>query len=542
MIPIFDTLIRVHFSKKVYFFVALLLIMFCGIFEVILPKIIADVLECGVAQADFTVIYEMIIKMMVISGLIAVFSYFASALLAVAKSDFENNLRLGIFKKYQTSCEMEVTSGKSVTMLTADVDKVSDIVIFAVELVFKPFVMTVLSFIMIFFIDKYVGLCFLFFFLMQIVLINYFSKRLQHGFEKVQSVIDKINSHIQEVLENIKFVKISCSQKYESDKFDEMNEKRYDEKVYILKKISYFNPLVAFFMNLALALTVVFLGIKNSWSGAEVGSVIMLISYAEQIVTAIVSSGRGIQQFSEYKASYGRLKEILFKEEPADKTYGTGKISQVTFDDVTCVDSNGGTLFENLNFTIKTGDRIAVIGSTGCGKTLFSGLFSGSSKPDSGKVIINDNNEMAKFSRDKVAYAGEGNGIFSLSIYDNISLGRDNLSLEEVEKIVDVVRLNDFVDSRKYKLKTMLTSDGSTVSGGERQRIALARALAGKPDVLVIDNSTSSVDYLSETEILQNITEYMPELMIVFITQRNNSLKNVVEKLNFKEQKVFAVG
>ena len=257
----------------------------------------------------------------------------------------------------------------------------------------------------------------------------------------------------------------------------------------------------------------------------------MLISYAEQIVLSIVAMCHGVQQFSEYRASYKRVEDIFNRKSEVNiDIHSQEKIEHISFENVSCYNEQGRVLLDNIAFTIGKGQRIAVMGSTGCGKTLFSRLFSGICKPDFGKVKINNkdiSNGNGTYS-DRIAYVTADNGIFSLSIYDNITLGKASLSIEIVENIIDIVKLGEFVDTQKYKLNTLLSSNGTTISGGEKQRISLARALASNPDVLIIDNSTSSIDYLSDRTILGNIIENMPDMMIVFITQRNKSLRNAV--------------
>jgi ATP-binding cassette subfamily B protein len=252
----------------------------------------------------------------------------------------------------------------------------------------------------------------------------------------------------------------------------------------------------------------------------------MSITYAEQILMSIMINSNLARTISEISPSLKRLLEIDEAELPANGTEVLEKVESITLDNVTKSYVENRPVVENLNLTLNSGDRIAIVGGTSGGKSTLAMLAAGLTDATAGAVKINgiDAADYDKQTlRERIALVGAyNNSIYSGTYVDNISLGRD-IDREAVEKAAKAAEIDEFISSLDYGYDSLAYSSGNTISGGQRQRLMIARALAASPDVLILDDSTSSLDYSTEKKVLDNITSMYAGITLILITERAGS-------------------
>lgn len=268
------------------------------------------------------------------------------------------------------------------------------------------------------------------------------------------------------------------------------------------------------------------IGYQSKDNSTTIGNVMMSITYAEQILMSIMISSNLARTISEISPSLKRLLEIDEAELPENGTKSLEKVETIELMSVTKSYVENRPVVENLNLTLKKGERIAVVGGTSGGKSTLAMLASGLTEATSGEVKVNGT-PIADYDkqtlRQHIAIVGAyNNSIYSGTYIDNISLGRD-IDRDAVVKAAKAAEIDEFISSLDYGYDSLAYSSGNTISGGQRQRLMIARALAASPDVLILDDSTSSLDYSTEKKVLDNIAREYAGITLILITERAGS-------------------
>jgi ABC-type multidrug transport system, ATPase and permease components len=342
----------------------------------------------------------------------------------------------------------------------------------------------------------------------------------------VQLRIDAINAKLQAVLRSMRLIKSSTTEGYEESSFEGKNKDLYSSNIKVLSLMSALNPIVMFIMNITIVVIVVMIGYQSKDNSTTIGNVMMSITYAEQILMSIMISSNLARTISEISPSLKRLLEIDEAELPPNGTEVLEKVETIEFEDVTKAYVENRPVVENLNFKLSSGDRIAIVGGTAGGKSTLAMLTAGLTDVTEGTVKINGINVKdydKQTVRRKIAVVGAyNNSIYSGTYIDNISLGRD-IDRDAVVKAAKAAEIDEFISSLDYGYDSLAYSSGNTISGGQRQRLMIARALASSPDVLILDDSTSSLDYSTEKKVLDNIASEYAGITLILITERAGS-------------------
>ena len=518
-----------YFKYPLFYILALIFTTFQGISEIVLPRYMGDIVNLGIMTKNLDVVYKIGTKMLIFTVILGISGYLSFIFINIAVLRFGNEARTKLYDKvtkleYKTV--KDIGGGSVITRLTGDVEKVISVVKVTIDLIYKPLLLSVGGFIMIFRINLNFAFVFLSFIIIQIIIIYIFIHKSAPMFMAVQLRIDAINAKLQAVLRSMRLIKSSTTEGYEESSFEGKNKDLYSSNIKVLSLMSALNPIVMFIMNITIVVIVVMIGYQSKDNSTTIGNVMMSITYAEQILMSIMISSNLARKISEISPSLKRLLEIDEAELPPNGTEVLEKVETIEFEDVTKAYVENRPVVEKLNFKLTSGDRIAIVGGTAGGKSTLAMLAAGLTDVTEGAVKINGINVEdydKQTVRRKIAVVGAyNNSIYSGTYIDNISLGRD-IDRDAVVKAAKAAEIDEFISSLDYGYDSLAYSSGNTISGGQRQRLMIARALASSPDVLILDDSTSSLDYSTEKKVLDNIASEYAGITLILINERAGS-------------------
>lgn len=499
-----------------------------------LPACMGTIVNEGILKTDLEAIKQTGIIMLVAALLMGVFGYLTFTISNVAALKFTYRLRGRLFRKITTLSTKRINkfgSGSIITRMTVDSDKLSNALTLFIELLYKPVLMTVGGLILLFRINSDFGIVFAIFVVIQVLLIVGFVLKIAPIFEKVQKIIDRINSKLQDTLRNLRLIKVQLREDEEQEKFGEVNRSLYNNNIRIISIISFFNPIMMFILNLTIIFIIVILGLNAGSSHNAVGNIMMVITYSEQVLMSIMASSNIAKSMSEIIPSYKRINEILEAQpEPQCSKKIDFKINNLDVDNISYCYEKDKYIIKNIDFRLNSGDFLYVYGGTGDGKTTLSLILGGFIKPTSGSLNLNGIPLYSFKTEDvkrKIAVVSNiSNSIFDGTLLENISLYRRDISRSDSEKALETAMLGDYINTLPYGIDSLMNSSGNSLSGGQKQRLMMARALASNPDVLIIDDATSSLDFATEEKLFDKISKNYPDTIVIFITQRINKMRN----------------
>jgi len=354
-------------------------------------------------------------------------------------------------------------------------------------------------------------------------------------FQKQQQKIDGLNSTIQENITNIRVVKSFVREEKEIHKFHQANGDLKDAGMSAMKVMIFMHPIVTLFMNITIV-AVVLVGTPMVLdTGMEVGDLSAFISYVNQILFSLMMVTMLLMFSSRALASGRRIGEVLdekldLSDETAAQPDRRVTEGRIEFKNVSFryYNTSEERVLSNIDLTIQPGSTVGIIGSTGCGKTTLVSLIPRLYDPDEGQVLV-DGVDVRDYSlynlREGVGMVLQKNVLFSGSIADNLRWGDPDATDEEVRRMAEFAQADKFVSSFSQGYDTPLEQGGTNVSGGQKQRLCIARALLKKPKILILDDSTSAVDTATEAQIRRAFREELSDSTKIIIAQRINSVK-----------------
>ncbi|MCQ2524939.1 MAG: ABC transporter ATP-binding protein/permease [Lachnospiraceae bacterium] len=505
--------------------------------EIVLPKLMAGIINVGTVNGNIPYILRTG-GLMILTAIIMALGGIGGAYFATKASiNFAADIRRDAFKKVQTFSFVNIdkfSTGSLVTRLTNDVTQVQNLVSMALRMMLRAPGMLIGAVIMAFAMNRRLALVIVVVVPILILLIIIVMNIAFPRFQALQAKIDKLNSTIRESLQNVRVIKSFVRDDFEEKKFEEANKDLKDTGMRAFKVMITTWPLMGFMMNFT-TLAVVWFGGKQIIVGEMmVGDLTAFITYVTQILFSLLMVSMVILQSSRAFASAKRINEILDCEvdivdtdaASPEKTVDTGSVK---FENVSFryYKESGEKVLDNINFDIASGETVGVIGSTGSGKTTLVSLIPRLYDTDEGKVYV-DGVDVRDYSlknlRDGVSVVLQKNVLFSGSIEENLLWGDESASHEDIVEVAKLAQADGFVTSFEEGYERDLGQGGVNVSGGQKQRLCIARAMLKKPKILILDDSTSAVDTATEAEIRKNLKAYCPETTKIIIAQRISSV------------------
>ena len=532
------------------------LLMLTEVFgEILLPKFMSMIINNGVADRDTGYIIRMGIIMVLTAIVMAAGGIGGAYFSAKASICFTSDLRDALFAKVQNFSFKNIdqySTGSLVTRLTNDVQQVQNVTMMGLRLLFRAPGMLIGALIMAFLMNAKLALVILIVIpFLSIAIVTIMVKAFPR-FTLMQKKIDQLNSGIQEALTNVRVIKSFVREDYEEEKFQTMNQDLKDSSLSAMKIVIATMPIMMFAMNVT-TLAVVWYGGNIIIAGnMQVGDLTAFTTYIVQILMSLMMLSMVLLQSSRAIASVKRISEVLDTEIDLTDENASRKDLKVTegkveFKDVAFSYSNEGgeKILEHINFTAEPGKVLGIIGTTGSGKTSLVQLIPRLYDVTEGQVLV-DGVDVREYSlknlRDGVGMVLQKNVLFSGTIDENLRWGNEEASEEEVRSAAGAAQADGFVTSFTKGYDSDLGQGGSNVSGGQKQRLCIARALLKKPKILILDDSTSAVDTATEAKIRESFSTTLKDTTKIIIAQRIGSVESADKIIVLDDGKIIGMG
>lgn len=523
--------------------------------EVLLPKFMANIINVGAANRDIPYIVGMG-AIMVITALLMMTGGIGGAYFAAkAAISFSSDLRSDVFDKVQKFSFANLdrfSTGSLVTRLTNDITQVQNLINMALRMMLRAPGMLIGALIMAFVMNAQLAIVVLVVIPILITLIAVVIKIAFPRFDVMQKKLDILNSNIQEMLTNVRVIKSFVRGTYEEEKFAAANEDLKQSSLNAFKVVILNMPIMMLMMN-ATTLAVVWFGGKQILAGnMPVGDLTAFTSYIVQILMSLMMLAMVLLQSSRALASLHRITEVLDTEvdltdEGCAFPERTVESGRVEFKNVSFryYKDNKEKVLDGINFKVESGQVLGIIGSTGSGKTTLVQMIPRLYDTDEGEVLV-DGVNVRDYSlrnlREGVGMVLQKNVLFSGTIMENLMWGDENASDEEIARAAQDAQAAPFIDTFTEGYETELGQGGVNVSGGQKQRLCIARALLKKPKILILDDSTSAVDTATEAKIRESFTSTLKDTTKIIIAQRITSVMDADKILVLDEGRIAGMG
>ena len=522
--------------------------------EVALPKLMSLIINNGVAGRDTGYILKTGLLMAAVVVCMAVGGILGSYFAAKASINFTTDLRRDVFKKVQQfsfANRDSFSTGSLVTRLTNDIQQVQNVLTMGLKMALRAPGMFVGALFMAFMMNGRLAAILLVVIPLLSLAIGLILKTAFPRFEAMQKKLDRLNSGIQESLTNVRVVKSFVREDFEIGKFSGLNQDLRDSGMRALKIVIATMPVMMFAMNLT-TLAVVWYGGNLIIGGSmPVGDLTAFTTYIVQILMSLMMLSMVFLQSSRARASLKRITEVLdtvvdLNDDQAARKELRVEKGSVEFKDVSFGYGKGGDrVLEHISFKAEPGQTIGIIGATGSGKTSLVQLIPRLYDVTEGAVLV-DGVDVRDYSlknlRNGVGMVLQKNVLFSGTIEENLRWGDEDASREELVKAAVNAQADGFVTAFKNGYHTEIGQGGAGVSGGQKQRLCIARALLKKPKILILDDSTSAVDTATEAAIRESFKNELKDTTRIIIAQRISSVQDADRILVLDDGKIIGSG
>ena len=370
-------------------------------------------------------------------------------------------------------------------------------------------------------------------------------------FKKLQVLIDKINLVAREILTGLPVIRAFNKEKSEEERFDKANLDLTKVNIFVNRVMSFMMPLLMFLMN-GISLMIVWFGSKNIDSGVmQVGDMMAIIQYTMQIVMAFLMVSMISIMLPRAAVSANRINEILdqdlsIKDKDETKKFESDKKGLVEFKNVSFRYPDADMeILTDISFTAEPGKTTAIIGSTGSGKSTIVNLIPRFYDVTGGELCVdgvNIKDVSQKDLRDIIGYVPQKGVLFSGTIESNIKFADENMSDERMIKAAEIAQATEFIESKPEKYQTHISQGGTNVSGGQKQRLSIARAIASDPEIYIFDDSFSALDYKTDCVLREELAKVTKDKTVIIVAQRINTVLNADQIITLEDGKIVGKG
>ena len=539
--------------------VTILLSILEAAFEITIPLCMAKVIDEGIDLGNMGNVWKYGIVLLIFAAFQLITGVLSAHIASKTSVGFSANLRQDMYDNVQTFAFSNIdkfSTASIVTRLTTDVTNIQNAYQMLIRMAIRGPVMLIFSMIVSFRINSTIAFIFLAVIPVMALLLLLIIKKVNPIFNRFFHTYDKLNNVVQENVRGIRVVKSFNKEDYEIDKFKGISKNIYDDFAKGERLLALNSPIMQFFMY-ACMLLISWIGAKavvasgnNAIFGMTTGDLTALFSYATQILMSLMMLSMIFAMLTISLASARRIAEILEEKTDISNPANPKTVVQdgsVNFENVDFVYASKADkkVLNNINLSILSGETVGIIGGTGSSKSSLVQLIPRLYDVTSGKITIGgvdvrdyDLNTL----RDAVAMVLQKNELFSGTIKENLRWGNENATDVEIEHACSLACADEFIESLPYKYDTHIEQGGTNVSGGQKQRLCIARALLKRPKILILDDSTSAVDTKTDAIIQKSFEEHIPDTTKIIIAQRVSSVKHADKIIVLNDGKISAVG
>ena len=523
------------------------------VMETLIPFLLAKLIDDGVKLGNMGVITKFGIYLILSAIVSLAFSVIAGVLASKASCGFARNLRHDIYYKIQEYSFYNIdkfSPSSIVTRLTTDVDNVQMAYMMMIRMAFRAPFTILFSLIMAFSINKKISLIFLIIMPVLAIILLFIAKHAHKYFDKVFKTYDKLNNVVSENVRGMRVVKAYVTENKEISKFKKVSGEIYNYHVKAERIVAFNSPVMQLLVFSSIIFISYYSAINISVGNMQTGEFMSLITYSLQILSNLMMLSMIFVILTISGTSAKRIVELL--DEVPDLDNGDNPIKvvkdgSIQFKNVnfSYVKDEKKLCLKNINLSIKSGETIGIIGGTGSGKSTLVSLIPRLYDVFDGKIMVG-NVDVRDYDieslRNSVSVVLQKNTLFSGTIKENLRWGCEDASDKELVRVCKLAQAHDFIMSFPDKYDTYIEQCGSNVSGGQKQRLCIARALLKKPKILILDDSTSAVDTKTDKLIRDAFNNEIPETTKIIIASRVNSIMNCDKIIVMDNGKINGVG
>ena len=505
--------------------------------DLLQPKLMSKIVDDGVLGQDMNLIIRtgLLMLLVLIGG--GACGIAASAFGGIASQSFSRDLRVDVFKRVMgLSFEQtdKFTTGSLVTRLTADITAIQQMVDFMLRMLVRDSLLFFGGIIMMLTLNVRFGIIILCALPVEIIMMIVILKKANPYYSIVAKRLDTVNSVVQENVTGARVVKAYVREDTEEKRFDDANISLMESNLRVQTLMAILQPLLMIILNLSVIAVIVIGGWQVQAQAMRVGEVMAAITYLTQVLHGVMMMSMMFQTLAKASASANRLREVL-ETDPviksgsvslSDKTGGTVSFKNVSF---SYPETKGRPVISDLTLDIKSGESVAILGATGSGKSSLVNLIPRFYDCTAGEVLVDGVNvKDCKLDelRKKVGIVLQKSELFSGTVEDNIKWGDKNATHEEVISAAQAAQADEFIQKIPAGYEGIIAEKGASLSGGQKQRLSISRAVLKKPEILILDDSTSALDLGTEAKLRAEIDRKMNGTTLIIIAQRIQSVKS----------------
>ena len=525
-----------------------------------IPFEISNIINQGIMKKDIDMVYSTSIKMVAILIFGTVTGIIANHFVALFATNFSKQNRKMLIRNIETLTLDQVSDfgvASLVTRMSNDNNNAQRLIVAFFQMILPSPIMATISIFLTIKLSPSLALIPLFTILIfACAIILTLFKSLPYIL-KVQKKLDKMTLVLRERFIGAKIIRAFDNSEKERERFNNIGQDYTDNYIIINKKFALLSPMAFALMSVIITLIIFFGAMKVLNNTLEIGSITAIVEYSLTTIAALIMSSMVLVQMPKAVVSIERIEEVLAvtseikdKEDLKDNSYYEDILKQnpisLTFDNV-CFRHKGAEkqILKNISFSIKAGERFAIVGATGSGKSTIAKVLLRLNDIESGKILINNVNTLAlplSCLRNQISYIPQKAYIFSGTIKDNFRFANKNMTDEEMDKIAKVAQSYDFIDSLPDKFNSFVAQGGTNFSGGQKQRLSIARALSKEANIYLFDDSFSALDYATDAKLRKELKTFLKDKITIIIAQRLNTIADADKIIVLKDSEITGMG
>ena len=525
-----------------------------------IPFQISNIINLGIMKKDIDMVYSTSIKMVIILIIGTTTGIIANHFVALFATNFTKKNRKLLIRNLESLTVDQVNDfgvASLVTRMGNDNNNAQRLIVAFFQMILPSPIMAVISIFMTIKLSPTLALIPLFtilVFALAIVLTLF--KSLPYIL-KVQKKLDRMTLVLRERFIGAKIIRAFDNSKKERDKFNDVAQEYTDNYIIINKKFALLSPMAFALMSVVITLIIFFGAMKVLNNTLEIGSITAIVEYSLTTIAALIMSSMVLVQMPKAVVSIERIEEVLNvtseikdKEKLKDNSYYEDILKQnpisLTFDNV-CFRYKGAEkqILKNISFSVKAGERFAIVGATGSGKSTIAKVLLRLNDIESGRILINGVDALdlpLNCLRNQISYTPQKAYIFSGKIKDNFRFTNKNMTDEEMIKIAKIAQSYDFIDSLPDKFDSFVAQGGTNFSGGQKQRLSIARALSKDANIYLFDDSFSALDYATDAKLRKELKTFLKDKITIIIAQRLNTIADADKIIVLKDSEITGMG
>ncbi|MCL2549492.1 MAG: ABC transporter ATP-binding protein/permease [Methanimicrococcus sp.] len=542
---------------KYYIAAAVFLIFFQCLTQLMLPGLMAKMVDVGIVGGDIDYIYKMGVYMLVLTAICMICSVAAGYYTAQSSAGFAKLLRRDLFETVESfSLEQFDKFGTStlVTRTTNDVSQIQNVIMMLLRVVVVASLTFVSSLILMFYKDVTMSLVVLVVIPVLAVFVYIVSRKIMPMVKEMQNKLDGLSRILRERLTGVRVIRAFNKEEAANKQYEEANDDLMLFSLKVNRVVAFLFPGMLLLMNLTTIAVLWYGSFRIETAHLTIGDMMAFIQYVTMIMMSVIMISFIFIIIPRAKVSADRISEILSVEpailDPAETDSAAFKFDErvpaVEFRNVSFqYNDSDASILKNISFSVDRGETIAVIGGMGSGKTSLVNLIPRFYDVSGGAVFVNGadvRRVSQKQLRETIGFVSQTAVLFSGTIAENVRYGKENATEEEIWKALEIAQATDFVENMEEGINSYISQGGTNVSGGQKQRLTIARAVVGRPEIYIFDDNFSALDYKTDANLRHALKTEIKDAAVIIVAQRVATIRNVSKIIVLDGGQIAGIG